>query len=78
MEPQATFFDDDVGPNLGNKISLADDLVRAGDQSDQDVQGSPAQVDGGVASYQAPFARDQAERTKRDDVSGHCPTFVTA
>jgi hypothetical protein len=43
VKSQAAFFDGDVGPDSGEQIPLADDLVRAGRQNDEDVEASRPQ-----------------------------------
>jgi hypothetical protein len=75
MKSQATFFNDDVRPDLGNEVSFADDLVWAGYQSHQNVERSPIQLYPGTVPHEEPFARDQAERPERDGISGHCASF---
>ena len=70
VEPQAAFFHPDVGPDAGQEIVLADELVRTGQQSNQDVERTRAQLYGLTIPGEKPFARDQAERTERQDVPG--------
>jgi hypothetical protein len=65
VNPQTAFFHGDIGPNLGQQIFLADDLVWLGQQCDQDVEGSRAQFDGGAFFRKQAFACDQLERTER-------------
>ena len=44
---------------------LADDLVRRGNQDDQDVERPPAQLDRDAPLGQEPFAREQVEGAER-------------
>ena len=65
VKPQAAFFNGDVGPDPRHQILLADDFIRRGCQSNQNVQRARAQFDGDALLCEEPFARDQIEWTKR-------------
>ena len=64
MKPQTALLDGDVGPDPRQQIPLADDLVRAAHQCDQDIERPRADLDGRAILCQEPFARDEPERTK--------------
>jgi hypothetical protein len=70
LKPQTAFFHNDVRPDPSQEISFAHDLVGAGYQSNQNVEGSRADFHRGAFFREDSLACDQAERTKRDDVSG--------
>ncbi len=54
---EAAFLDDDVGPKASDQILLADDLVRARSQGDQDVECTCAQFDRRAGLGEEPFPR---------------------
>ena len=70
MNPQAAFFNGDVGPNPRHQILLADDFIRRGCQSNQNVQRARSQFYRDALLCEEPFARDQIEWTKRQLVLG--------
>ena len=45
VKPQTAFFDRGVGPDAGQHIPFADDLVGPGQQNDQSIEGPRAQLD---------------------------------
>ena len=60
MKPQAAFFNDDVGPNPGQQILLADDLVGPGQQHNENIESPGAQLDWRAVLCEESFAHDQA------------------
>ena len=68
MKSQTAFFHRDVGPDPGQQIPFADDLIGPGQQCNQRIKGPGAQFDGLAVPREESFAHDQAERTKRNDV----------
>ena len=70
VEAQTAFLNRDVGPDPGQKLPFADDLVGAGRQGDQGVNGARAQFDRRAVVREKTLAHRQAERTKRQDVPG--------
>ena len=64
MKPQASFLDDDVGPNLCQQFLLADNFVGMGQQNDEDIECPRAQLDRCTVVGQKPLAGDETEGTK--------------
>ena len=69
MEAQATFFDVEAGPDLGDQLVLADHFVRAGQQHHENIVGAGAKLDAGAIPGQQSLAGNQEERAKRDRLS---------
>jgi hypothetical protein len=70
MKPQAAFFDGDIGPSPRHQVLLADDFIRLGNESDQNVERARTQLHGDALFREEPLARDQIEWTKRQHVFG--------
>jgi len=45
MDPKGDLFDENPGPNLGDKLSLADYFTRMLDQNEQDIERTAAKLD---------------------------------
>ncbi|WP_366664359.1 hypothetical protein [Mesorhizobium sp.] len=69
MKPQTAFFDGSVGPDKGQQILLADDLIGTRGQGCQDIERARAETDRHALPQQKPFARRQRKGTKRYPVA---------
>ena len=56
--------DEGLGPDLRDQLRLADDLARAFDKSDQEIEGATADRDGLATFQQKSSCPEQPERTK--------------
>ncbi len=69
VEAQAAFLHRHVGPDPGQQLPLADDLVGAGDERNQNIERARAEFHRRAVPREPSLTRDQAEGTERYDVS---------
>jgi hypothetical protein len=69
VNPQTAFFRDGSGPHL-RQIAFADSFVGTGQQRDQNIEAARPQLHGAAASCDEPFAHNNAEGIKRNDIFG--------
>src|SRR5262245_61013691 len=72
VEPQTVLTDGDIRPNLGHQVPLAHGLIWVGDECNQNIERSGAQLQTGSVFREQSFAYRQCEGAERCYVSGLC------